>query len=53
MNCGIYTITNKVDNKIYVGYCSDFIKRGRIHTTYLKRGKGLIYKDKYKVKFNN
>ena len=39
MTCGIYTILNKIDCKIYVGYCRNFINRKRIHICELLRNK--------------
>ena len=34
---GIYTITNIINNKIYIGYTNNFIRRKNDHFSYLKR----------------
>ena len=35
---GIYTITNTFDNKMYVGYCTNYRKRKGAHKAALKKG---------------
>jgi group I intron endonuclease len=36
---GIYTITNLINGKVYVGYCKNFLTRERVHFTYLSKNK--------------
>ncbi len=38
-NSGIYTITNIIDNKIYIGYCTSFYDRSMGHKSQLKYNK--------------
>jgi group I intron endonuclease len=37
-DCGIYSITNMVDGKRYVGSAHSFTRRWRVHTSQLRRG---------------
>lgn len=39
METGIYTITNRLDGKRYVGSSKNFATRWRVHTSLLRRGK--------------
>jgi group I intron endonuclease len=39
MKTGVYTITNTIDNKVYVGYAKDIHARLRAHKYYLREGK--------------
>ena len=38
-NCGIYQITNKMDNKFYLGSSSNLKNREKAHYSYLQKGK--------------
>ncbi|NBO22990.1 hypothetical protein EBU94_06605 [bacterium] len=39
MNCGIYIITNKVNNKVYIGSSQDIKRRFYLHRHYLNKKK--------------
>ena len=37
--CGIYSIINKIDNRVYIGSSTDIIRRWGVHRTSLRAGK--------------
>ena len=47
--CGIYTITNTIDNKVYVGYATNFRKRKAAHLSDLRKNKHKNSRRKFKI----
>ena len=44
MSCGIYKITNLINNKVYIGQSIDIERRWQEHRKLCKTGNALIYK---------